>query len=105
MLLVQVDAAAPGGLEALQKLGLGHIQRWHWWLSQATEVPVDRRQALYDRDERLQKLHFEEQKFRFARIMGASFAPKAAELSAAVMGPALGKQPYYYLGSDEFVKK
>ena len=101
----QVDAQAPGGLEALQRLGLGHIQRWHRWLGQAAEVPVDQRQALYDRDERLQRLHFEDQKFRFARVMGASFAPKAAELSAAVMGPALGAQPYYYLGSDEFHEK
>jgi hypothetical protein len=44
---------------------------------------------------RLQKLLFEEQKYELAQVMGADFAPKAAELAAAITGPALNQEGYY----------
>lgn len=46
------------------------------------------------RDSCIHRLLYDEQKFKFARIMGADFAPKAAEISAAVMGPPYTEETY-----------
>ena len=97
-----MDASKVGADAVIHGLCTRYIKRWQTWVANAAELPIDQRKAIYARDQHLQRLHFDDQKFALARVMGADFAPKAAELSAAVMGPALGEVPYYFLGSDEF---
>jgi hypothetical protein len=101
-LRLEIDASKDGADAIVQGLCTRYIRRWQDWVTNAAELPIDQRKAIYVRDQQLQRLHFDDQKFALARVMGADFAPKAAELSAAVMGPALGEVPYYFLGSDEF---
>jgi hypothetical protein len=50
--------------------------------------------SMYERDQSIQKLLFESQKYELAKIMGVDFSPKAAELSAAIVGPSIGSASY-----------
>lgn len=97
---IEIDASKDRADAIIQGLCIRYIRRWQDWVTNAVELPIDQRKTIYARDQQLQRLHFDDQKFALARVMGAEFAPKAAELSAAVMGPALGEVPYYFLGSD-----
>jgi hypothetical protein len=55
---------------------------------------VDKVVSMYERDQSIQKLLFESQKYELAKIMGVDFSPKAAELAAAIVGPSIGSASY-----------
>ena len=70
-----------------------YISRWCQWLevnnakvgsTNAATVDVNKK-----KEQCIQKLLFEDTKLHFAQHMGSSFAPKAADLAAAIVGPVL----------------
>ena len=101
-LRISVNTNQPNAKELVQGFCTRYVRRWREWVEAATEISTEQQQILCQRDIQLQKLHYEDQKYAFARLMDVNFAPKAAELSAAVMGPALGPVSYYFLGSEQF---
>ena len=101
-LRINVNANQPNAKELVYGFCSRYVQRWREWVETATDISTEQQQFLCQRDIQLQKLHYEDQKYAYARLMDVNFAPKAAELSAAVMGPSLGPVSYYFLGSEEF---
>jgi len=55
----------------------------------AVDGSNDMKAAMLQRDRSVQRLLFDEVKFHYARHMGADFAPKAADISASIVGPIL----------------
>lgn len=68
-----------------------HLNMWNKWMIEATKMEdgAPKQGLLRERDAHLQRLHFEHYKFDMAAIMGVNFAPIAANIAAAMVGPTL----------------
>jgi len=80
--------------EIIHQLIEEHINRWCSWLPKASNEelvsalpPTSQRTQ---RDQKIQSLLFDEIKFSLAEHLGPDFAPKAEDISAAMVGPLLG---------------
>jgi len=92
--------AAGAADEFITRLCEGHLNRWLSWLDAAAATaasspspsspppaPSTEAASALAREYNLYKLVGEERKYHYAMIFGADFAPKAEEISAAIIGP------------------
>jgi hypothetical protein len=102
---ISVDVK-PNGAPFVRDICIEYVKLWCDWLNKATVALIVSEKAptidlenledlkMFERDSSIQKLLFEEQKFELASFLGVDFAPKAAELAAAIVGPSMGKTSY-----------
>jgi hypothetical protein len=76
--------------DLVRQLCESHINTWCKWMTEAKELTDPaKQQQIRSRDLVIQGLHFDDFKFRMARVMGADFAPKAADIAASLVGPKI----------------
>lgn len=87
-LALDVDVvASPEGKDLVAKLCLEQVDRWCTWIASCDERNTSEINTAFSRDASMHKLREEEAKFSLAALFNPDFAPKAAELAAALVGP------------------
>lgn len=86
---VSIDVAEDQ-TDIVRQLCESHMKRWCKWITEANELEDStKQQQMRSRDLIIQGLHFDDFRFRMARVMGADFAPKAADVAASLVGPKI----------------
>ena len=76
-----------------EKLCENHIKRWCNWMLAVKDVTLEAdKRILFQRDIQLRKLQYDHMKFNFAQILGAEFAPMAAEIAVGIIGPTFSSE-------------
>ena len=80
-------------ITVIEKLCENHIKRWCNWMLAVKDVTLEAdKRILFQRDIQLRKLQYDHMKFNFAQILGAEFAPMAAEIAVGIIGPTFSSE-------------
>eukprot|EP01040_Poterioochromonas_malhamensis_P007193 gene7193-7764_t len=79
------------GKDRLLEECVEHVDIWCSWLLNDIKEKYQRNDEGLQRDLSLQKIWFESVKITYAELLGATFAPKALDIAATVIGPVIVK--------------